>query len=269
MSKVSYQITLPVSAQMDLSAGINQRLLPMVSQAINGIAQATASRWIDAVQHGKMRPAEKDAYAKSISVRPTGEFSAVVESDYQYASDIETGRPPRDLKDMLRTSKKIRYVTKGKNAGKRYLIIPMRHNTEGNDALAPSMPGPVQAMAKALTFSKITGTQMQHNGGTGARARVVKRNTYAWGGRLSGEDLAAAGASPFQQRRYAGMVRFNTRTPGGAKSASYLTFRVMGEWSNGWIIKAQPGQFLARDVAQEMQPVAETWIAEAVRRSLG
>lgn len=264
-----YRITTDLGSQLDLSAGINAQLLPLVNQAVNGIAQATAGKWVEAVQRAKLWSGEKDAYAKTITYKMTGDFSAVVSSDYKYSQDIETGRPAYDMKKMLLTSKKIRYVQKGKNAGKRFLIIPLRHNTPSNDALATAMPDSVHQMAKMLTPSSITGSQMQRNGGTGARVRVVKRNTYDWGSRLTSSALKASGASAFDQKRFAGMVRFNTSTPGGSKSSSFLTFRVMGEWSSGWIMGAKPGQYIARDVAQEMQPLAETVLGEAIKRVLG
>lgn len=267
---------------MELSAGINAKLFPLVSQAVNGIAQATASRWIESVQRAKLWSGEKDAYAKTISYRMTGEFSAVVESDYRYAQDIETGRPARDLKAMLNTSMKVRRT----KTGTRFLIIPFRHNVD-------SMPGHVQTAAKALSASTITGQSQRRAGEmtsaafgigmvamsekrqrrnpfaktTGTRQDVmVKKNHYNWGARLAAGSM---GPNPRGKvDRYAGMVRFDTSTD-KAKSSAFLTFRVMSEKSKGWIVPAQPGQMLVDGVVKEMQPAAEAWIAEAVKRSLG
>lgn len=248
MSTVNYRISLDLSARMDLSKGINELLFPLVNQAVNGIAQATASRWIEAVQRAKLWSGEKDAYAKTINYRMTGKFSAVVESDYRYAQDIETGRPPRDLKAMLNTSLKVR-TTK---AGTRYLIIPFRHNADT-----------VPQQAKALSPSTITGhgTRLSGTGAFSLKTKspaTVRQRSYNWGDRLTG-------AVPKNQQ---GMVRMNT-SAGGQKSSAYLTFRVMSEKSKGWIIPAQPGQHIADDVAKEMQPVAEEILSEAVKRSLG
>ena len=245
MSQINYKISLPLSAQMDLSAGIKAGILPLVNQAVNGIAQATTSKWIEAVQRAKLWSGEKDAYAKTITYRMTGDFSAVVESDYKYAQDIETGRPPRDLKKMLQTSMKVR-VSKD---GSRYLIIPFRHNADT-----------VPAQAKSMSLSTITGHGRRLSG-TGAFSlstkapATVRQRSYNWGDRLMG-----AGVPRNQQ----GMVRMNTATGEGKKSSAYLTFRVMSEKSNGWITKAQPGQFIVREVAKEMQPEAEAYIAQAM-----
>jgi hypothetical protein len=93
-------------------------------------------------------------------------------------------------------------------------------------------------------------------------AYLVPENNYQWKGRLTRAQLAEAGASKEEQRRYAGMVRMKESTGGSA----FLTFRVMMEGSSGWIVKAQPGQYLARNVAEHLQPIAEAALQEALRR---
>jgi hypothetical protein len=250
MSTINYRITMDLGALMELSDGINAQLFPLVNQAVNGIAQATASRWIESVQRAKLWSGEKDAYAKTITYRMTGDFSAVVESDYRYAGDIETGRPPRDLKQMLNTSMKVRVTKKGT----RYLIIPFRHNADT-----------VPQAARDMSMSTITG-HTRRLSGTGAWSlktqapATVRQRKYNWGDRLAGPDVA---------KNQQGMVRMNTATRPGVKSSSYLTFRIMSEKSKGWIIPAQPGQHIAQGVQQEMQPVAEAFLTEAVKRTLG
>lgn len=261
MIKTSYTISLDLGSSIELSAGINARLLPMVNQAVNAIAQATAANWKESVYRAKLWSGEKDAYVKSITYRMTGDFSAVVESDYKYAQDIETGRPARDLKKMLDTSLKVRVNKKGL----RYLIIPFRHNTPGNAAHAKPMPDDVFQQAKMLSLSTITGHGRRLSG-TGAWSTktqapaTVRQRFYHWGERLAGDNIP---------RNQQGMVRMNTATGAGKKSSSYLTFRVMSEKSKGWIVPAQPGQYLAKKVADDMQPNAEAAISEAIRRTLG
>ena len=261
MSTINYRITLDLGSQMQLSAGINAALLPLVNQAVNGIAQATAANWREAVYRAKLWSGEKDAYAGSISFRMTGDFSAMVESDYKYAQDIEAGRPARDLKKMLDTSMKVRRT----KDGSRFLIIPFRHNTPGNEAHGRAMSPGVYQQAKMLSLSSIVGHGWRPSG-TGAwglktKAPVaVRQRKYNWGDRLFGDNV------PKHQQ---GMVRMNTATGQGKKSSSYLTFRVMSDKSRGWIVAPQPGQHIARGVAQDMQPKAEMVIAEAIRRSFG
>lgn len=259
MAAITYTISADLGGRLDLSAGINAQLFPLVNQAVNGIAQATAARWIEAVQRAKLWSGEKDAYAKSISYKMTGDFSAVVSSNYKFVQDIETGRPARDLKRMLDTSMKVRVTSKGT----RYLIIPFRHNTPGNGAHAQPMSPEVYAQAKTLSLSAITGHGRRVSG-TGASslktkaAATVRQRTYNWGDRLAGASV------PKNQQ---GMVRMNTATGEGKKSSQFLTFRVMSEKSRGWIIPAQPGQNIAEGVSKEMQPIADRILSETVKRS--
>ena len=62
---------------------------------------------------------------------------------------------------------------------------------------------------------------------------------------------------------YDSMVRFDTSTP-KAKSSAYMTFRVMSDKSSGWIVPAKPGLYLAKNVANQLQPLLETAIGGAV-----
>lgn len=287
MSQISYKITLSAGAMMDVSAGINAQVMPLVSQAVRAIAQQGQSDWMKAVYGAKLWSGEKDRYAQSIKIRETGDFSAVIEADYKYADEIENGRPSRDLKKMLDTSMKVRLTEKGK----RFLVIPFRHNTTGNNAIAKAVPGNVQALASNMATSRITKVTQRPSGErthlsptTGMHASskqsqflsnpatkgaaMVARNHYAWGGRLTAGMLKGAGASAAEVKRYAGMVKMDTSTPGGAKSSSMMTFRIMMEGSKGWVVKAQPGLFLARTVAQNLQPKAQAAFAEAIARTV-
>ena len=64
------------------------------------------------------------------------------------------------------------------------------------------------------------------------------------------------------------MVKMNTSTPGGSKSSSYLTFRVMKEGSLKWVVPAQPGQHLAKKVSDDMAPKAQQAFAMAIKKQL-
>ena len=286
MSAIRYTITLPAAAQMQLSAGINAQVMPLLSQAVHAIAQVTAENWQEAIHKTKLWQGERDAYATTITWRETGDFSAVVESDYKYAQEIETGRPPRDLKKMLDTSTKVRRTDKGK----RFLVIPMRHGTPGNAALSPAMPASVHKLASAMEPSKVTSvskrlsgevTHLSPKSGMHAsatqtpflsnpktqKAGMVAKMNYAWGDRITKGMLKAAGADAATMRKYQGMVRMDASTP-KAKSSTFLTFRVMMEGSKGWIVPAQPGQYIAQKVTAEMQPKAIEAFQQAVKLTM-
>jgi len=248
-----YQIRIDLSELMGgLGSAINAYVLPTVHQAVKAVASETVYRWKDGVAKAKLWNGEKQAYIESINWLMTSDFEAVVSATYDKAEEIETGRPARDMKKVLDTSLRVRVAKHGKHAGQRYLIIPMRHNTPGNIALAPAMPPDVYKKAKRLDPSVITGTvsRLSGTGAIGLKSKkpiTVPQQQYAWGGRL------AAGLAPKLKPHhttdpYAGMVRFKT-SAGGGKSSTYMTFRVMGEWqTDKWIVPAQAGQYIAKKV---------------------
>lgn len=262
-NELSFKVNFDLGSVLDLSTVVNKQVFPLLHQAVKVVAQQTASDWQKAVYGAKLWMGEKDAYAKSITWSMTGDFKAVVEATYKHAQEIEQGRPPRDLKKMLGTSLKVRQGKKG-----RYLYIPFRHNTPGNDAHAKSMPSHVYDLAKGLAPSRVVGQTTRQSQQQGKTHLTVPQNIYHWGSSLP------AGLTKKQKPHHktdihAGMYRFDTSTPGGAKSSAYLTFRTMSERSPGWIIPAQPGQNIAKGVADKMQPKAETAFSQAIKKTLG
>lgn len=261
------RISVDLSGVLQAAPAINAEVLPLLHQAVGAVAQATQNHWVEAVYRAKLWSGEKDAYVKSISWRWTGDFSAEVEATYRHAKEIEEGRPERDLKRMLDSSVKVRLSKRGK----RYLIIPFRHQVPGSEALGRPMEDHVHREASRLDASTITG-QGRRRSGTGAidiktkSHLTVNQNSYKWGGRLP------AGLVPKLKPEHktdptAGMVRFDTSS-GRSKRSAYLTFRVMSETSTGWIVPPQPGLFLAKGVVDAIQPKAEVAFGEAIRREL-
>jgi hypothetical protein len=286
MTGLKYTISLPAASQLQISAGINAKVLPLMHQAVKAIAQQTAANWQEAIYKAKLWSGEKDAYAASISWTMTGDFSAFVSSDYKHAAEIETGRPPRDLKKMLDTSLKVRISQKGK----RFLVIPFRHNTPGNTAHAAAMPGMVFGLAKAMAPSTVLSVGQRPSGEithlspkTGMhpaadqkpfassvatqQSHLVAKRNYAWGDRITAGMLKQAGADKETIRRHQGMVKMDTSS-GKQKSSAYLTFRIMMEGSKGWIVPAQPGQYIVQKVAQEMEPKAKAAFEQAVKLTM-
>ncbi|WP_143328225.1 hypothetical protein [Caballeronia pedi] len=250
---------------------------------MRAIATQTQANWMTSVRRAKLWSGEKLAYEESIKVTPMGDFGAVVWTDYRNAADIETGRAPYDLKQMLNTSPKVRRT----KDGRRFMIIPFRTNTTGYDALTSSMPQNVYDAASQLKPSKIVGKTMRPTGELtsihpkwGTRplkkqtpfasviatraAMMTEKHIYKWGTKLDTSKLE--GLSEQQRRRWNNMYRFDTGS-GAKRSSSFMTFRVMMEGSSGWIIPARPGLYLAKKTADEMRPKAEKALVEAVRRS--
>ena len=255
---------------MDQVRGVmNAQLMPRLNQSVNAVAQATASDWKEGVYRAKLWSGEKNVYMNSITWSMTGDFSAVVSSEYQHASEIENGRPARDLKRMLNTSAKVRQT----KTGSRYLIIPFRHNTPSSDATGPAMPPAVYDLAKNMAPSSITGVGRRLSGLNASNVQTrklltVAQNKYKWGGRLDLRQETAWKATGSANKNHQGMYRFESSS-GNEKRSTYLTFRVMSEKSSGWIVPPQAGLFIVRDVVARLQPLAERAFSEAVKRDLG
>lgn len=281
MADTTFNISLQLPSVDQLIKVINGATFPLAAQAVRAIASETSFRWKESVARARLWQGEKTPYIQSIKVRMLSDLSAEVYSDYKYAQEIEEGRPPRDLKLMLNTSTKVRVSQKGR----KFLVIPMRHNTPGNESLAPAMPTSVYELAKEMTPTEVTGMGQRYSGETvilsptsgmthtgqnpnflsnpaTKSAYMVPRASYQWGGKLARSQLKAAGLDAQQRRIYGGMVRMKESTGG----SQYLTFRVMAEGSPGWITKPVPGKHIAQKVAQQMQPLATAAIGEAMKR---
>lgn len=287
MTGITFSISFDLGPTLDLSAGINREVFPLLNQAVKAIAQKTTQDWQEAVYRSNLWSGERDVYTQLIKWRMTGEFSAVIESDYQHAVAIETGRPARDLKRMLDTSVKVRTT----ESGKRFLVVPFRHNTPGHGAHAPSMPQSVYDIARTIAPSRVVsqGTrpsgevthlspktgmsisphQKPHLFDIATKAPTqVNRNAYEWGGRIGKGTLKGLGLDATTQRHLQGMVKFDTSTKNKTSSV-YMTFRIMMQGQSGWIIPAQPGKYLAKKVVDDMRPKAQAVFAEAIKRTLG
>jgi hypothetical protein len=255
---VNYTVSFSAGA---LIKGMGLQIDSAIKQALANTATTTQAAWQQSVlqTRGLWQPI-KDRYAASVKLEINADgYSARIYSDDPMATPIETGIPARDMKGVLDTSLKVRTAMGGKHAGQRYLIIPFRHNTPGNDALAGAMPAAIYARAKTLAKSTVTGqismrAGIQYSNIRTKGQQMVMRNTYKWGGRLDGPDIA---------KRFKGMVRFNTSS-GDQKSSSYLTFRVMGEWSTGWIIPAQPGRYIVKAVSEQAQQMLRSEVQDVI-----
>jgi hypothetical protein len=252
-----YTITIELPDREEIKQIVNESVFPKVAHAIRMIAEIGREDWVKAVDNARLWSGEKVPYKESIKVIMHTAMSATIISDYKYASDIETGRPAYDMKQMLNTSDKVRTS----KTGKRYLIIPFRHGTP--DSNTNPMPASVYKSAKNLAPSSVVsiGQRRSGHGAMNIKTRspiMVEHRQYAWGDSMPKMKVKGD--------RHAGMVRFDTSSK-KANSSTYMTFRVMMEGSSGWIRTAQPGKFIAKKVADDLQPVADRVIAEAFNLS--
>lgn len=246
------------------SQKLTQNIKNRVSQVVVAVAEQAVYQWQDKVLKARLWQGEKTPYFASISWQMVGELAADVISSYPLAEEIESGRPTRDLKMMIATSKKTRVTKKGI----KYLIIPFRHNVptpSGQGALAPQMPSDIYKLAKQLMPSRVLplgskkpATRLSASG------FAVPQQSYQWGGRLP------AGLAPKKSPQhvtdiYAGMVKMNT-SAGKGKSSAYMTFRTMKENSSGWIVPAKPGLYIARGVTDNLEPIFKDMVRVAVSK---
>lgn len=243
---------------------LTETVMGRIEQVVIAVADQAAYQWKDRVAKARIWQGEKTPYIASISWERVGPCAINVKSDYALAREIEDGRPARDLKLMIAKSKKARQNSKGT----KYLIIPFRHNVptpSGEGALARQMPPSIYAMAKGLTPSRVLPLgSLKPATRLSASGFLVPQQSYKWGGRLP------AGLAPKLRPEhvtdiYAGMVRFDTSTS-KSKSSTYLTFRTMSEKSPGWIVRARPGLHIARGVTDNLAPIFQDLIKEAIRR---
>jgi len=244
---------------------------PALQEAVQVIASAAHAQWV-AYAEGRPLPngqtigSRLGAYKDSILLRQLAPLHWQMYSDIPYAAAIEFGSAATDMKQALLTSAKARRVqAKGKHAGQRYLIIPFRHGTPGAVTFGGNvMTQDQHALARQLAPSHVTGLTRRPS--ANFPGQTVPQNTYKWGGRLP------AGLAPKLRPAHAtdplaGMVKFQSNR-GGNRDTGYLTFRVMGEWSPGWLRPAQPGKFPARTALQDISGLAQTAFAAALQRDI-
>lgn len=279
MTDFSIRIDLSDALGSDGSL-LNEHQFPHLAYAVERLVAAAHEQWVD-YAHGAPLPDgstinnRTGEYARSILSRKTGNFSGEVYSELPYAGAIEEGSPSFDMKKMLNTSLKVRLS----KDGRRYLIIPFRHNAPGS-VMGNSMPVAVAKWWKGKTASYVNNGDREYKrkSGTGAydiktrRPMMVPAWRYKWGDRLGAADLAGMGITGKPAKHMEGMVNFrNAGGPGQPRAGShskFLTFRIMIEGGKGWIAPAQPGKFPARSTMEMLAPVAEASFAEAVKKDV-
>lgn len=272
-----FSISVDLGHIMAEGTPITADLFPNLAMAVQAVADRAEARWKAyaagaAMPNGKSVGIRSGQYMRSIMQRSLGDFSKEVYSNLPYARVIEEGAPRRDLKELLRSSSKVRISA----AGHRYLIIPFRFGSPGNVMRDSPMPDSVRDWWIDKKSSSITG-QFLRVSGTGAisiktrKPLTVAARTYSWGDRLSREALTELGMSDAQTKRMQGMVNFRRPSQsGGAAHSKYLTFRIMSERSpaSSWISPAQEGKWPARTTADEFRGVADKVFRAAVEADI-
>lgn len=277
-----FRVSVPVSLVAPGGGKVDASSFPSLAMAVKTVSEAAHAQWVgyalgDETLPGGGRVKSRDAaaYARSITLTQTGDFSAVVSSSAQEAEWVETGRPARDLKRMLGTSRKVR---RSKD-GSRYLVIPFRHGGSASGGKGGgALPAPVANWWKGKRASQLLAVNVRvsglHASDTATRKAVTApAGFYSWGSRLGKSDLAKLGITGGAAKRMSGMVNFRAPAKGAAGKGlggapGLVTFRTMSEKSNGWIVPAKPGQFPARATANAIRPVAVRAFSLALSQDL-
>lgn len=267
-----FSIMVDLGEALPAGSSLTKEAFPHLSFAVQRIAEAALARWQgfargEQMPDGRTIGIRSGTYLRSIQLARVNDFTAEVYSTLPYASAIEEGAPARDMKRILGSSWKVR-VNK---QGKRYLIIPFRHDTPGS-VMGNPMPSAVHEwwQQPGQTASKIISAIERTSGALGSsivtrKQMTVPGRTYSWGSRLTKGTLQGMGLDDRQVRRLTGMVNFREAPHGeGARHSSYITFRVMSEDSKGWIAPARDGYWPARVTADELRPVAEEAFQKAM-----
>lgn len=272
-----FRISVELGHLLPGHAPLTRDVFPALSAAVERIAEAAQRQWVryasgEALPNGKVIHNRTGEYARSILLRHLGDFSVEVFSDLAYAHAIEAGAPARDLKRILFSSLKVRLT----HDGRRYLIIPFRWNRPGS-VLGRAMPESVKDWWQGRSASSIAGTYRRVSGTGAFDIKTRERLTvpgwrYAWGDRLSADDLKGLGVQGRAARHLEGMVNFRnagagatgTGTTATGSHSQHITFRAMVEGSPGWMVPAQEGRWPAKQTADLLRPVAE----QAFRRAM-
>lgn len=256
--------------------------MPATANAVRTATEAVQQRWIDnsmrafkkptggyilGIDDGLIYPHENDVY------------KGAVFNNVPYASAIEHGRQPYDMKRALYTSSKVKISKKGK----RYLIIPFRHGVPRAggkpSATLQTMPQNIYQRAKKLPFTSRIGSsikdgvtrniyanpagstgRLQGVGDQGRRSQIAVRNP---------KDLTKfiRRANPYTWKTspYENMIRVPRDTTG---HGYYMTFRIMHQDSKGWIHPGTPPMKLAEKTAREMDVVVQAIITDGFKTDL-
>jgi hypothetical protein len=287
----TYSISVDLS---HLIPAARNAVFPALAATVEAVALRAEEQWKrfaagEPLPDGRVMNVRSGQYLRSINHRQISQYAVTVESVLAYAEALERGTPAWDMRKLLNSSLKVRISKKGK----RYLIIPFRHDT--GKALSGGNPMPesvhqwwqdkkasfVESQMRRPVHSDLRGRTPKPNDRVYAtdRAEVilngplltVAARKYKWGDRLSKGAAEGLGLSPQQANRAQGMVNF--RRPGksgGAAHSQFITFRVLSENSRpgSWMQKARAGFYPARATADMFRPIAEDLFQKAVEEDI-
>lgn len=277
---MSYGISVSVGFPSDyerlvaLSVADASEIFPNQVGAIAMLAEAAHAKWLayasgnETTPSGKKINARTGNYMNSIKLEQTPEgYSIYSDLDMApYARVIEDGASAFDMHALLQTSDKTR-ISK---AGKKYLIIPFRHGSPDSLVVGAytgrAMPDDVYGRMSSSAQSFVSGSYQEQSVNSD---NMTTRLTYDWGSKLTLGDLTQAGYDPTerQTQNMVGMARMASNTD-KATSSVYVTFRVLSEDSDGWVIPEREGAEPAKAVYEWLQKNQQDIMSKALEADI-
>lgn len=283
---VTAQDSIPQFVQL-LSSGKGAYVLNTTMLAVEKLSTMYQEAWVRAAAGGHLPGlpfvVNSKQYHRTIERRQISPTSWEVYTSYTTKKGLsvtdllERGHGLIDLKEGLLKGPKSKMGKKG-----RYAIVPFRHGTPGTDPFRNN-PMPL-SVYKSFSAQIKAADDKKKAGVAGGKSSIISNRPvrdYSWGTRfdrksklgMQKKTITKKGKviGEYQQKsgRYSGMVAMQASTQ-GAKSSSYMTFRVVSINSDpmSWIVPEQPPWPVRQVVTDYMRPYAEEILKRALEQDM-
>lgn len=209
-------------------------------EAVQKATKIVEAAWI---KNG-MAIAKSGQYARSIHsvfIDSDNEIIGIVFNTAPYASALEHGLKPFDMKPYFMKSKRIKISKKGK----KYLTIPFRHGIPGTVTM-PAMPENI--------YKEVKKKGRLGKSDYGIRSKIIRD-----------KEKGELARYTWKTGLYSNMVR-----KGIKGHSQYLTFRVVSENSpaGSWWHPGIQAKHIAQRTAEEVAPEIEEIITKAINEDI-
>lgn len=288
--KVSVEDIVPEFIQL-AKRGRNNLLLANTVRAVEALSTMYQRMWQRAAA-GEAIPGlpftiSGSTYPGTIKRRQVSPTVWEVYSDYTTSTGLgvtallEAGHGPIDLKPGLLQGPSSR---QGKNG--RFNIVSFRHGTPGSDPRNNPMPISVyreltndvkriDAQRRAGATNTTGGSSYTSKSAQGGRAatswgtRYDQKSQRGRRSKIIGSKGKRLGEYTWKSGKYAGMVRLDQSTS-RSRHGGYMTFRIVSAMSdpNSWIVPEQEPWPIRKAVTDNMMPIAEAMLRDAMEADI-
>lgn len=219
--------------------------------AVGNLAQATYAAMIAKVQSMGLDPKNRQAMLKGLKFENLGDATWLIYIDGEWANKLEEGFGAYNIKDVLLQSQKTvevgsragqPWVRKNKK-GKKYAAVPFDHH--------PSSGEKSQGLAQEIN-------KMMGRNQAGSLQSITQLFVDANGKPIHGK--ISAHTDETTPKNLQGLVKYQHVHESGKVSSVYMTYRMVGEDSKGWVHPGHKGYQLFKE--------AETYVQSELRNIL-